>query len=88
MQDLEQFGHLPALLLGISGTDSVLDAVSHVILKDLLFDPAQGRTDGRNLSYDVNAVTILLQHPRQTTNLALDPGEAPQALGFGLVLHD
>lgn len=46
-----------------------------VILEDLFLRPAQRGTNGRDLRYDVDAVTVLLDHTREAAHLALDAAE-------------
>ena len=51
----------------------MLDAVSYMIAQDFFFQPSQCGPDRRNLSDDVDAIPILLEHAANITNLALDP---------------
>ena len=46
-----------------------------VIGEDLLLGAAQGSPDCRNLRDDVDAITVVLDHPHQPAHLALDAFE-------------
>jgi hypothetical protein len=67
---------LPALVSLVTGADRVLDTVGHVVTKDFLFKTSQSGTHCRNLRYDINAISVLLNHSRKSSDLSLDTGEA------------
>ena len=65
------------------------DAVAHVVLQQAQAHGLEGLGGGGDLGQDVNAVHVLLDHPRDTADLAL---HAPQALevvvlGSGVASH-
>jgi len=50
--------------------------MGHVVAKNFLFESPQGGTDSRNLGYDIDAISFLLDHPGQSSDLTLDTSEA------------
>ncbi|MEA2873847.1 MAG: hypothetical protein QOH67_3823 [Hyphomicrobiales bacterium] len=71
-KDIDQFADLAALVGLISRGDRVLDAMRDMVAQDLLLDPAQRGPHGGNLRHDVDAVTVLLDHPGEAARLPLD----------------
>jgi len=86
-EHLHQLGDLAPLLVGVATGDRMLDAMADVIAQHLVLDAAQRGADRRQLSKDVDAVSVLADHARDTAHLALDPAEAFEALGFDFRLH-
>src|SRR6516225_7897521 len=74
LQELDQLAGLLALLFRVAPHDRVFDAVAEVALQQLAFDPRQRRADGPKLGHDVDAIAILLDHPRRP---APDPRSGP-----------
>src|SRR3974390_872667 len=60
----------------------------HVIAQNLILDAAQCRTDRRDQRYDVDAVAVFLDHPRDAAHLALDPIKTLHAGCLAVFLHD
>ena len=56
------------------------DAVADVLLHQPEADGVQGLGDGGDLGEDVDAVLVLIDHPGDAADLALDPFE-PQEVG-------
>ena len=73
---VDQFADLAALIGLIAGGDRVLDAMRNVVAQNLLLDPAERGAHRGNLRDDVDAVAVLLDHPRETARLPLDALEA------------
>jgi len=65
----------------------MLDAVSYMIAQDFFFQPSQCGPDRRNLSDDVDAIPIFLDHPPDTANLAFDPIQSFGARFLDVVSH-
>ena len=63
--------------LGLVGArDRVGDAVAHVAVEDVDRHLLERRLDGGDLGEDVDAVGVLVDHPLEAPDLALDPAEA------------
>jgi hypothetical protein len=77
---------LPLVLL-IAACNCVLDAMGNVVAKNLLLCTAERRPNGGYLGHHVDAVAILIDHPRQASDLAFDPAEAFPNGGFRIFLH-
>src|SRR6186713_2512462 len=60
---------LPALICLVAELDGVLDTVRHVVTKDFLLQTPQSSTHSCNLRYDVNAISILLDHFGESSDL-------------------
>jgi hypothetical protein len=58
-----------------------------MVAEDFFLDPAQGGPNSRHLRDDVDAISILLNHARESANLACYAAEAFKAGGFGCLLH-
>ena len=86
-EDVNQFGDLAALDVAIAVDDGFLDAVGDMVAQHLLLDPAQGGPNSGELRDDVDAVPVLLDHARDSANLALDAAEAFPAGCLGVILH-
>lgn len=54
----------------------MLDAMADVVAKHFLLQSPQRRPHGGDLGDDVDTITILLDHARETAHLALDAAEA------------
>lgn len=65
----------------------MLDAMRNVIVQHFFFNTPQGRSHGRNLCHDVDAIAIFLDHASEAAYLAFDAVEAFKTRGFGLFLH-
>jgi hypothetical protein len=50
--------------------------VAHVAVEHVDRDLLERRLDGGDLREDVHAVGVLVDHPLETADLALDPAEA------------
>ena len=74
--DSHKFFNLAALLRFASRGYGVLNAMTDMIAKNFLLQPSQSRAYSRNLGDDVDAITVLLHHSGEPTNLALNPREA------------
>jgi hypothetical protein len=86
-QDLEELVDLLASGAGIAAGDSVLDAMGDVIAQQHVLDSSQGGSHGMQLPQNLEAIAILLDHPADPANLALDPAEAPGTGRFCAGLH-
>ena len=58
----------------------MLDAMSNVLLQNLLFDAPQGSSYSRDLRNDVDAVAVFLNHAGNAAHLSLDASEPLQTL--------
>jgi hypothetical protein len=65
----------------------VFHTVSDMIPQDFLFQTPQCGADRRNLSDDVNAVPILLDHATDTANLAFNPIQPFRARFLDVIPH-
>ena len=65
----------------------MLHAMSDMIAQDLLFEPSQCSTDRRNLSDDVDTVSIFLDHAADPANLAFDPIQSFSACFLDVTPH-
>ena len=65
----------------------MLDAVRDMIAQDFLFQPSQCSADRRDLSDNVDAVPIFLDHAADTANLALDPIQPFRAGFLDVIAH-
>jgi len=61
--------------------------MGHVVAENFLFETPQGGTRSSNLSYDINAVSILLDHSGQSSDLPLDTSEALSARRLDVISH-
>jgi len=61
-QDVDKLSDFLSLIRLVARCDGVLDAVTDVIAKNFLFDTAKGCTDGTNLGYNVDTITVLIDH--------------------------
>jgi P-type Cu+ transporter len=59
----------------------------HVIAQDFLLHAAQGRAHGGNLRDDVDAVTVLVDHARESAHLTFDLVQTFLHRGLGFFLH-
>jgi hypothetical protein len=62
-------------------------AAGDTIPQQFTSDALQTITHGRYLLYDVDAVAILIHHPRQAAHLTLDHAQVLLAGRFGAFLH-
>ena len=58
------------------------DAAADVVLEDEEACCAQGGDDCRDLGEDIDAVLVVLNHPADAADLALDPAQAGEDLGL------
>ena len=84
---VHQLGDLATLLDLVARGDRAFDAVGDVIAQDFLLGAAQCRTHGRDLRDDVDAVAIVLDHPVEAANLALDAFEPLEGGSLDIVAH-
>src|SRR5947207_3532357 len=56
-------------------TTGILQAMAHVVVHQPKRDLVEGGTHGVDLSHNVNAVALVLDHARDATHLALDARE-------------
>src|SRR6516162_7540260 len=85
--DFHQLGDFTALIGLVAAIDRVLHAVSYVIPQDFLLDAAKCRPHSGNLGDDVDAIPILVDHLRESTNLAFDPVQPFFAGNLDVVSH-
>ena len=65
----------------------MLHAMSDMIAQDFLFQPPQCSADRRNLSDDINTVSIFLDHAADPANLAFDPVQPFRARLLDVIPH-
>jgi hypothetical protein len=70
--DVHQFRDLAALIDLVAVVDRVFHAMGHVILENLFLHAAKRGSYRRDLSDDVDAVPVILDHLREPANLAFD----------------
>src|SRR5215475_14978563 len=73
----DRVGRLADLLLGLGAAPlrGLDHAVGQVLLEQLQGEGLQRLRGGRDLSEDVDAVLVLVYHPLQAADLALDPAQ-------------
>lgn len=86
--NFHQFRDLPALIGPVAAVDRVFHAVRHVILKDFFFDATQCGAHRRDLSDDINAVAIVIDHLREPANLTFDAVQAFLTGCLDVLSHD
>ena len=84
---INQLAHLGALLGLIPGHNGMLDAMANMILDNSIFDFGQRGAYGGNLGDNVDAISISLDHARNTADLTLNAAQAFQAGTFCLADH-
>jgi len=85
--DVHQLGYLLSLINFISRSERVLDTIRHMIPKDLFLDTPQSSADRHNLGYDIDAISVLLNHAGNTADLTFDPAQSFRARGFDFLAH-
>ena len=76
------------LLHDISGRERVGDAMGHMIAEYLPFYLVQGSPDRIDLRQHVHAITVVLNHAEQATNLTLNTPEPPGDVGLRGVMQN
>ena len=66
--------------------DRVLDAVSEVVLDEADRDALERALDRGDLGQDVDAVDVLVDHPLESADLALDPPQPLEVVGLVVVV--
>jgi P-type Cu+ transporter len=66
----------------------VFNAMRNMVGEDLVLGAAQGRARSRELGDDVDAITVIFDHARETTHLPLDPLQALKHRRLGIRSHD
>jgi hypothetical protein len=64
--------YLAPLICLAAGSNCMLNAVTDMISKDFFFDPAKRRSDSRYLRDNVDAVSVCVHHPGESTDLTLN----------------
>jgi hypothetical protein len=82
-QCFDEFRDLSVLFAFVPRNDRMLDAMSDVILDDLVFDACERGTNSRNLNQYVDAVAIVIDHPRDAADLTFDTVQPLQTALFG-----
>ena len=59
-----------------AGSKRVVDAVRHVVIEDFEGQTLEGRPNGGDLSEDVDALTVVVDHALDTAHLAFDAVES------------
>jgi DNA-binding FrmR family transcriptional regulator len=75
------------LVGGVAAGDRTLDAVLDMVLEDLVLHAPERRPHRPDLGEDVDAVAVLLDHPRDPAHLPLDPPEPVAHAPLRLVAH-
>jgi hypothetical protein len=86
-QDIEKLSNLLALLALVAGGDGVLDAMLDMVAKDFLLDLVHRSPNGGDLGDHIDAVAILVDHLRDSADLAFDAAQALEAGAFDFFLH-
>ena len=73
--DIHQLRDLAPLIGLVTGSDRMLDAMSHVVAQNLLLGASQCRAHGGDLGDNVNAVAVILDHAGEAADLAFDPAQ-------------
>lgn len=71
-----QFSNFFPLIGFATAIDGVFNAVGDVVMQNRFLNAPQSRSDGCNLCDDVDAVTVVFDHPRQTAHLSFDAAQA------------
>lgn len=87
-QNIDEFADFFALVVFVTASDRVLNAMADVFAQDFFFGPSQCCAHRRNLSDDINAISIIFDHARQPTDLTFNAVEALLNGGFCIFLHD
>ena len=87
LKDAHEFRDFPALLGAIAGGDRVLDAMGDVVAQEFFFHAAKSSADCGNLRNDVDAISILLNHPGEAADLAFDPVEPLETRILAVLAH-
>lgn len=82
-----ELGDLAPLLGLIARGDGALDAMGNVIAQNFLLGAPQGCAHRRNLRDDVDAVTIVLDHPGKAADLAFDTFEPLEGGRLDIAAH-
>lgn len=86
--DLDQLGHLFALVVGIAADDRVLDAILQMIGEDDLLNPRKPRASSANLRHHIEAIAPVLEHLRKPAHLSFDLRQSQkQFLVSQLIYH-
>ena len=78
LQDFDQFLKLCPLILGVARGDGAFDTMSGVIFEDEPFDAFEGCLDRSGLAQDINAITIIINHTRNSAHLPFDLFQSSQ----------
>lgn len=65
----------------------MLHTMPHMVLEDLLLNPAKSRADSPNLRHDIDAVAIVLHHLGDAPHLPFDPVQPLSHLGLDVLAH-
>ena len=76
VEQFDEFTGLGALLTGVAARDRRLDAMAQMAFQQLALDLGQSGLDRLNLGQDVDAVSAILDHARDTAHLTLDTRQA------------
>ena len=82
-----ELGNLAPLFGSVACDDRLLDAMAYVIAQDFLFGASQRGTHGRDLGDDIDAVSILFEHPGKAADLAFDSIEPSEAGRLDIFAH-
>jgi len=87
-QSRDGCGGFPHLCLAFRSSlgDGLGHAVTEMIFEQPECDRLERPGDRRDLSQDINAVDVIIDHPLQTANLSLDPAKALQVGVFVLAV--
>lgn len=77
-EHVDDLGYFLSLIGFVPTRNGVLDAVSHMIAQDFFLGTPESCPDSRNLSHKINAVAILLDHARETSDLTFNTAEPLQ----------
>src|SRR6266545_7107569 len=85
--DLHQLFNFSALISLTARGNRTLHAMCDVVAQDLLFHTSERCAHRRNLRDDVDAIAILVDHPRDAAHLALDPAQSLGAQCLDVFSH-
>src|SRR6266516_160070 len=79
---------LDHLVIAAVVRDAARDAVTEMVLEQRHRDPVERSRDRRDLGHDVDAIRVVLHHPLDPPNLALDASEPDAELLLVFVVAD
>jgi hypothetical protein len=87
-EDVHQLRHLFALFGLVARGDRVLHAMGNMVAEEVVLDPAQGGPYRADLGYQVNAITLLIDHFGNASHLAFNAIELFADSRLDVISHE